>query len=233
MNEFTGDRQAGAMRRQPQQARAYATIADLKQAALQVIARDGLPACRTDTVAARAGVSIGTVYKYFPNREAIFRALYEDASLSYAQRVGTLTLQILDLPTEQGMTLTFRNVVPLHREHRQLLLSLPDELPALRLHEQPLSFHQLVRNHIRAYIQHRNPGLASADIQRRAFFVERTVFGCIEGYLKSPEPDMGFEDFTGDLARLIAAIIDPPSPSRVGTARQGAARRRLLRRAAL
>lgn len=208
-----GPRANHAMRRRPQQDRARSTIGFIKQAALDLIEHKGVHACRTEAVAARAGVSIGTLYKYYPNRESILHALYEDASIAYAQLVGTLTLQILDLPTEQGMSITLRNVVRLHRSNHLVLLRIAEEMPELRLQEQPLSFHNLVRSNIRAYLQHRNPRLATHELQRRVFFIERTVFSCIEGYLRTPDPTMSLSRFIKDLAMLISDIVDRPPQS--------------------
>jgi len=198
------------MRRAPQQTRSRSTIEFIKQAALQIIEGDGIGACRTEVIAERAGVSIGSLYKYFPNRESILKALYEDASMAYAQTVGKLMLRILHLPTERGMALTLRNIVPLHRHNRLVLLRLAEEMPELHLQDQPLSFHNLVRSNIRAYIQHRNPELSSSELQSRMFFVERLVFSSIDGYLRSASPAMSPTRFTNDLSMLVTTIIDRP-----------------------
>lgn len=66
-------KQAG-QRRRPLQARARVTYDSILEAALLVIARDGATALNTNAVAERAGVSIGTLYQYFPDKEAILLA---------------------------------------------------------------------------------------------------------------------------------------------------------------
>jgi AcrR family transcriptional regulator len=61
-------------RRRPRQARAQATYDSILEAAVQVIARDGAQGLNTNAVAERAGVSIGTLYQYFPDKDAILLA---------------------------------------------------------------------------------------------------------------------------------------------------------------
>ncbi|MEZ0206550.1 helix-turn-helix domain-containing protein, partial [Ideonella sp.] len=58
-------------RRLPKQARSNDLVAAILEAALQVLAKEGARRFTTTRVAERAGVSIGSVYQYFPNKAAI------------------------------------------------------------------------------------------------------------------------------------------------------------------
>ena len=62
-------------RRRPRQARARATVDSILEAAVQVLERSGVDALNTNSVAERAGVSIGTLYQYFPDKDAILVAV--------------------------------------------------------------------------------------------------------------------------------------------------------------
>ena len=64
-------------RKSPVQARSAVTIEALHVAVIQVLTREGLSRCTTTRIAERAGVSIGTLYQYFPSKEAIAVALLE------------------------------------------------------------------------------------------------------------------------------------------------------------
>jgi AcrR family transcriptional regulator len=61
-------------RRSPRQARSRATWDAIVEAAAQILERDGAVAFTTNAVAERAGVSIGTLYQYFPDKQAILTA---------------------------------------------------------------------------------------------------------------------------------------------------------------
>src|ERR1043166_7714001 len=56
--------------------------AQILDAALEVFAERGLAASRLDDIARRAGVSKGTIYSYFPNKEALFREVIRSTVVS-------------------------------------------------------------------------------------------------------------------------------------------------------
>lgn len=62
----------------PRQARSAATVAAIFEAAIQVLLTDGYHGLTTTRVATRAGVSVGTMYQYFPHRQALLYAVLED-----------------------------------------------------------------------------------------------------------------------------------------------------------
>jgi AcrR family transcriptional regulator len=68
-------RKAQRPRKTPVQARAKITWNVILDAAAQVLLRRGYEKATTDRIAERAGVSIGSIYEYFPNKESIFAAL--------------------------------------------------------------------------------------------------------------------------------------------------------------
>jgi AcrR family transcriptional regulator len=66
-------------RKEPKQARSSSLVADILEAAAQVLAREGAQRFTTARVAEKAGVSIGSLYQYFPNKASIlFRLQTEE-----------------------------------------------------------------------------------------------------------------------------------------------------------
>lgn len=65
------------MRKKPVQRRARVLVDSLIDAAGAVVARDGLDALTTVRVAARAGVSVGSLYQYFDNKNVLVEALMD------------------------------------------------------------------------------------------------------------------------------------------------------------
>ncbi|ABW67743.1 TetR/AcrR family transcriptional regulator [Desulfosudis oleivorans] len=64
-------------RKKPRQERAKVTVDAIYEAALQLFVIDNYSAVTTDKIAERAGVSIGTLYQYFPNKESILVGLWD------------------------------------------------------------------------------------------------------------------------------------------------------------
>lgn len=74
------DRQRAQLssRKSPRQARSNDLVAAILEAALQVLAQEGAQRFTTTRVAERAGVSVGSVYQYFPNKASILFRLQSD-----------------------------------------------------------------------------------------------------------------------------------------------------------
>src|SRR5580704_7177573 len=67
----------GSIRRQPKQRRSRQTVEAVLDAVVRVLKRDGIDGVTTNRIAEVAGVSIGSVYQYFPDKRAIFTALHQ------------------------------------------------------------------------------------------------------------------------------------------------------------
>src|SRR5215510_14076277 len=65
-------------RKEPKQERSSRLVDAILQAAIRVLEREGAAAFTTIRVAQRAGVSVGSLYQYFPNKESILFRLQQD-----------------------------------------------------------------------------------------------------------------------------------------------------------
>jgi AcrR family transcriptional regulator len=105
-----------APRRMPQQARSKERVDRILDAAAQLLSEEGYNAVKTNHIAKRAGVSIGSVYQFFPNRFAIFHALAE----RYRGRISEVLAQYIgpdatDMPWEQALDGTIDALADLWR----------------------------------------------------------------------------------------------------------------------
>jgi AcrR family transcriptional regulator len=64
-------------RKSPVQARSAVTVEALHAATIQVLIQEGLSRCTTTRIAERAGASVGSLYQYYPNRDALLAAVLE------------------------------------------------------------------------------------------------------------------------------------------------------------
>ena len=89
LSDIVGEGSAGQgqqIRTEPMQQRSAARLSALLDAAAAVVDEVGFDRITTAMVAERAGASIGTVYRYYPDRVAVLHALRERAVLRFRQR---------------------------------------------------------------------------------------------------------------------------------------------------
>ena len=78
-------------RKQPSQARSQQMVELILEATARILAERGYVGTNTNLVAQRAGVSVGSVYQYFPNKDSLVTALHErHAAQMYAVINGVL-----------------------------------------------------------------------------------------------------------------------------------------------
>lgn len=177
-----GTREARAgepARAQPTQARARFTLEAIVGAADELLRTQGVEAVTTRNVAARAGVSVGALYQYFPNKEAILieisKRIMNEASVAASPELFRLHRQSLD----ELLQALFRRTV--HTEKR--LFSLGKDF--YRRYARQMQFgraqglgrgdctsEQLVANMARLLRQHAD-AVGEADTELAAFMLVR------------------------------------------------------------
>jgi AcrR family transcriptional regulator len=136
------ERKAGKAyhRRQPQQRRARETVID---AVVKILKRGGIEAVTTNRIAEVAGVSIGSVYQYFPDKRAIFAALHERHIREIDRMVEAKLMEHAASPLDTLMRSMVEAMIDAHTPDPELYELLSTEVPhraegtrdfAVRLH---------------------------------------------------------------------------------------------------
>src|SRR3984957_11675204 len=119
-------------RKQPKQARSAELVATILEAAVQVLARQGAQRFTPARVAETAGVSVGSLYQYFPNKESIlFRlqtdewrqttalidGILNDTTLAPLERLRTVVRAFFRSECEEAeMRIALSDAAPLYRD---------------------------------------------------------------------------------------------------------------------
>lgn len=129
-------------RKKPTQQRSQFTVEQVLEAAAHVFERQGYAAGTTNHIAQRAGVSIGTLYQYFPNKDAILVELARRHLLETAEMFSGLLEHVRqerhDL--EQSLRHLVNGMVQIHQRQRGLHRVLLEQAP------RPASIKQQVRD---------------------------------------------------------------------------------------
>lgn len=118
-------------RKQPRQARSTELVAAILEAAVQVLAKDGVQRFTTARVAERAGVSVGSLYQYFPNKAAILFRLQSDEWRRTAALIGGI-LEETGRPPRERLRALVHAFIRSECEEAAVRLALGDAAPFYR-----------------------------------------------------------------------------------------------------
>jgi AcrR family transcriptional regulator len=113
------------------QERSRETVEVVLEAAAQVFERVGFTAATTEQIAERAGVSVGTLYQYWPSKEALAVALMERHGEAGLARAAPVLRELGDatIPLEKRIESLARVFVEMHDERPDLHWALESEAP--------------------------------------------------------------------------------------------------------
>ncbi|MGV0627270.1 TetR/AcrR family transcriptional regulator [Mycolicibacter minnesotensis] len=114
---------AAQTRSRPQQHRAREMRRRLLDTARQLIARRGVETLTTQTIADAAHVSIGTVYRYFPDRAAIVAELVDDATRDISFQLVRTVGQAIDLEVPEAALVVVETLTTVYEQHAPILLA--------------------------------------------------------------------------------------------------------------
>ena len=204
-------------RKGPKQDRSRVTVDSIRQATMDLLAKDGFVSLSTAKISKRAGVSAGTFYDYFPNKEALLMNLFESTSSKLVVAMRDFMASVLEMHAEQVITKGVKQLLLLHEEHKLVVIDMVRELPELRLAEHPLSFGHLGRGSLLIFLQHRARHLKFEDLECKAFFIHQVLTSSIREYLANPVPYISRQKFIENLTQILTAyaktIIDPKQPT--------------------
>ena len=192
---------ANPARRQAKQARAQASVAAVLEAAARVLLSSGYAAATTNRIAEVAGVSVGTLYQYFADKDEVFDLLIQ-RELEATARVLDATQVDPARPLEATLRQVFdavRTLQPRAPELYRQLEHVPNALLRQRVVERNVRVVAFVRRLLEA---HRSE-LRVDDLDLAAFLVVHAT----EGVALNASPELFGERLTAELARLFTRYL--------------------------
>ena len=205
-------------RKRPQQARSSELVSTILQAAIQVLAKEGAQRFTTARVAEKAGVSVGSLYQYFPNKAAILfrlqtdewqattetlRRILEDRKRPPLERLRVLVLAFLKSECEEaGMRVALNDAAPLYRD--------APESQAARAE---------VTLTMQAFMEEAAPeaGIAARALAGDLVLTTLSVVG--HDFSASPRTAAEIKAYAGALADMLCACIGTLKAAPAGTSR--------------
>jgi AcrR family transcriptional regulator len=164
-----------APRKKAIQQRAQATIDAILRATAHILVRDGYDRASTNRIAVRAGVSIGSLYQYFPSKEALVAALMENHMESMAAVARDAVPRFATLPFEGAVEEAVRMMVAAHTVDPKLHKVLIEQIPRIgKLERAEILEHEMCTL-IRAYLESKRDEIGVRDLDLATFIVYGTV----------------------------------------------------------
>jgi AcrR family transcriptional regulator len=202
-------------RRSPRQRRSQEMCDRIIQAAARVFAEEGYARGTTNRIAEEAGVSIGSLYQYYPNKDVLLAELVRrhirQGADEIAKRLVSVDLGLQNL--EERTRMFVEATVALHRHdvalHRVLFEESPrppDIVEELRQFEADTvaAVEQLIAD---------DPELRVHDAHMAAYITVSTIESVTHHYASAHPRDADWDAFTDELVRLVVGYLESDSPA--------------------
>lgn len=160
-------------RKAPKQARAQETVEAILTATARVLVNDGYDRASTNRIAKAAGVSVGSLYQYFPSKEALVAALVErhiDRCLSTMEASFT---ELAGSPPEQVARGLIEVMVQIKSEDPALERVLLEQVPRVGRLSRVQEVEERMARLIRVYLEGNRANLRPIDPEAAAFLLAK------------------------------------------------------------
>jgi AcrR family transcriptional regulator len=169
------DKPATTPRRLPRQDRSRITVEAILEATTRILVEEGYDKANTNRIAERAGISIGSLYQYFPNKESLMTALMEQHALEMAELVETKLDRLFDSPLEIVIPEIVTAVIAAHAIDPRLHQVLSEEIPCSERSPQMHKADERISQLLRTYLERWRDVIQPQDIEMTVFILSHTV----------------------------------------------------------
>jgi AcrR family transcriptional regulator len=196
-------------RKEAVQERSRATVDAILRAATRILVRHGYEGATTNHIAQAAGVSIGSLYQYFPNKEAIVAALLDRHVDEMMQWLRQAAVVAMDQPLEEAARTVIEGFIAVHRVDPELHRVLAEELPRIGGFEQIHRIEDETLTLVRRYLEVRAPHLKKTRrLDLVCFNVVHTVEALAHGAVLLRPELLEDSRFIDEVVQLVVRYVE-------------------------
>jgi len=214
------------MRKAPRQQRSRVTVDAIVEAATRVLAHRGWARFTTNEIAAVAGVSVGSLYQYFPNKEALVAALVARHNRDILQLIRNAMKEVASSNLATAMRALVKAAVDAHLVDSALHRIFAEQVPRMGQLAKIEALQRETFLLIRAYLEERRDEISVRDLDSATFICVTTAEALTHEYVIN-KPDALADDrerFIDEVTRLLMGYLTPGSTPRAGPRRPAAGR---------
>jgi len=194
-------------RKNASQERSKATVDALLAATARVLVKEGYDHASTNKIAEAAGVSIGSLYQYFPSKEALVAAVIENHINGMIEIVRASAARVALLPIEAAAQELVGVMIEAHRVNPKLHRVLVEQIPRMGKMEHVEAVDDEAIGLVRAYLEAHRDELGVEDLDMAAFLAVGAVEAMTHvAVLRRPEL-LSDPKFTGEVANLVVRYL--------------------------
>ena len=156
-------------RKSASQKRSQLTVHALLEATARILVSEGFDKASTNRIAEVAGVSVGSLYQYFPSKEALVAALIDRHNQKVMQAVRTELAEAVNLPMEHAVRKLVGVAVKAHRIDPKLHRVLSEQIPRVGRLEKVDILNRENYALFKAYLESRRHEIRAVDLGLAAF----------------------------------------------------------------
>lgn len=196
-------------RKQPRQQRAQATCDAILTATARILIRDGYETTSTNRIAQEAGVSIGSLYQYYPNKEGLVFAVLEHHGAQWLAGFEAALHDSASASLNVAVRAIIQKILTLKRLHPQLDPLRYALLPVLRPLGYVDTFEQQLFRLVRAFLAARLEDIRPRELDMAVFIIVHTLEAlCHAAGVDRPDY-LTNEPFPEELCALVLGYLRP------------------------
>ena len=157
------------------QDRSRGTVDVLIEATARILVREGFDKASTNRIAREAGVSIGSLYQYYPSKEAIVGAVIDRHNQDLMRVVRAAVADIGSLRLEQALRKVITAAIDAHRLDPKLHRVLAEQIPRTGRLEKVEAFNRAYFSLFKAFLETHRDELRTVDLGLAAFVCVTTI----------------------------------------------------------
>lgn len=196
-----------ASRKAPKQARSNQLVEAVLDAAVQVLTKEGAQRFTTARVAERAGVSVGSLYQYFPNKAAILFRLQSDEW----QRTSSMLRDILEdgsAPPLDRLRRLVHAFIQSECEEAAIRSALTDAAPLYRDAPEAIEARAENAGIYGAFLCEALPGLSDEERKLAGGLIKMTLSGVGSSFSEKPRTEAEIAAWSDALADMLCGYLE-------------------------